>query len=576
VLDEPKSPDLLGSPTASAGDATSHRGTTLVAIPEEQHAEYLWLKEELVRLTDEVRRLEKENGELRSERGYWRTMHHKAVEREKEKDKKIENLEAQLRYRKHDKHGQKSEKGTVTSEASADTLPAKKRPRGQQPGTKSPGRTPQPQLPVVVEPPNDVAEHQKCCSRCGKARKEFGTEDSEMLEFVVQAHVRHIPRKRWAKTCDCPDEPGIVTAPVPGKLIPKGKLGISIWVEVILFKYLWAVPLNRLLQYWRTAGLRISSGTIIGGMKHLLPLFLPVVNACQEYQMTEGYGHADETTWKVFQEIEGKVGHRWYLWVIRTKCAVVFRMAPGRGANVPMEYFAELLVETILVCDRYSAYKKMARRIGILLAFCWVHVRRDYLDLARDYPKLEAWGKEWAERISQLFHLNHERLKVRDVPLAWVLADSRLREHVQLIEKERDAGLADPQLHPMARKKLVSLQKHWAGLTVFVDRPEVSMDNNPAEQVLRSEVTGRKAYYGSGSVWAAKFAAMAFSILKTLVTCWGINPRRWLTAYLQACADNGGHAPEDLSAFLPWKMSPERLRALQEKTLGDAPAANTS
>lgn len=575
MLDEAKFPLLLGSP-ALAEDPTPPLATTPIGISEQQHLEYLWLREEHPRLKEEICRLERENGELRSERGYWRAMHHKAVVREEEKDKKIENLEAQLRYRKHDKHGRKSEKGHIASEASAEATGAAKPRRGQQPGTESHGRTPEPQLPMCADPPIDVHEHQKCCSRCGKARKEFGTEDSEVLEVVVQAHVRRIQRKRWAKTCDCPDEPGIVTAPAPGKLIPKGKLGISIWVEVILLKYLWAWPLNRLLQYWRTVGLRISSGTIIGGLQHLVPLFLPVVDACHAYQLTEGYGHADETTWKVFQEIEGKVGYRWYLWVIRTKCAVVFRMAPGRGADVPMEYYAGLLVETILVCDRFSAYKKMARVVGILLAFCWVHVRRDYLTVARDYPKLEVWGKAWAGRISELFHLNHERLKVQDVPLAWALANSRLRKHVQLIQQERDAGLADPQLHPAARKTLVSLKKHWEGLTVFVDRPEVSMDNNPAEQVLRSEVMGRKAYYGSGSVWAAKFAALAFSVLKTVVDCWQINPRRWLTEYLQACADNGGSAPQDLSPFLPWKMSPDRLQALQEKTPGDTPAVNTS
>ena len=72
-------------------------------------------------------------------------------------------------------------------------------------------------------------------------------------------------------------------------------------------------------------------------------------------------------------------------------------------------------------------------------------------------------------------------------------------------------------------------------------------------------MTGRKNYYGSGSLWSAEFAAMLFSILQTLVL-WGINPRRWLTRYLQACADHGGKAPGDIAAFLPWSRD-ERHRA---------------
>ena len=83
------------------------------------------------------------------------------------------------------------------------------------------------------------------------------------------------------------------------------------------------------------------------------------------------------------------------------------------------------------------------------------------------------------------------------------------------------------------------------------------MDNNAAERALRNPVVGRKNYYGSGSVWSAHLAAMMFSVLQTVVR-WGLNPHQWLRAFLQACADNGGKSPADLSAFLPWQMTPER------------------
>ena len=44
---------------------------------------------------------------------------------------------------------------------------------------------------------------------------------------------------------------------------------------------------------------------------------------------------------------------------------------------------------------------------------------------------------------------------------------------------------------------------------------------------------------------------------------WKRNPRTWLTQYLQACADNGARAPLDLEPFLPWSMTPARLKALR-------------
>ena len=87
------------------------------------------------------------------------------------------------------------------------------------------------------------------------------------------------------------------------------------------------------------------------------------------------------------------------------------------------------------------------------------------------------------------------------------------------------------------------------------------MDNNRGENPIRTPVNGRKNYYGSGSLWSAALAATLFSILQTRVL-WGINPRRWLTLYLQACAENGGKAPGDIAAFLPWSMDEQRRAEL--------------
>ncbi len=111
------------------------------------------------------------------------------------------------------------------------------------------------------------------------------------------------------------------------------------------------------------------------------------------------------------------------------------------------------------------------------------------------------------------------------------------------------------------RKISQSLINHWEGLTLFIDNPQVPLDNNLAETTLRTPVTGRKNFYGSGSIWSAELAATLYSILQTLVM-WGINPRHWLTAYLSACANNGGKAPQEIDSFLPWCMDEARQAEL--------------
>ncbi len=89
------------------------------------------------------------------------------------------------------------------------------------------------------------------------------------------------------------------------------------------------------------------------------------------------------------------------------------------------------------------------------------------------------------------------------------------------------------------------------------------MDNNAAERSLRGPVVGRKGFFGSGSAKSARLAAALFSILQTL-QLHRIGPHRWLSSYLQACAQAGNRPPPQLERFLPWEMAPARREAWGE------------
>ncbi len=156
------------------------------------------------------------------------------------------------------------------------------------------------------------------------------------------------------------------------------------------------------------------------------------------------------------------------------------------------------------------------------------HVRRDFLSVARTWPEQETWALSRVERIGALYRLNDARLAVREDDERFAVADGRLREAVTAFGEQGAAELAEASLHPARHKVLESLGDHWAGLTVFVEHPEVPMDNNTAERAERGPVVGRKNYYGSGAVWAGRLAALLFSVLQTLCL-WRLDPRAWLT-----------------------------------------------
>ena len=141
---------------------------------------------------------------------------------------------------------------------------------------------------------------------------------------------------------------------------------------------------------------------------------------------------------------------------------------------------------------------------------------------------------------------------------------------------ERDAALAAPWLAKPAAKVLQSMKNHWCGLTVFVDHPWVPMDNNVAERDARLAVVGRKNFYGSGSLWSGRLAAMLFSLFQT-VEAWRLDVARWLTNYLSACAKAQGQPPPDPRRYLPWNMTPqERERLSLAKVQPPSPNATTT
>ena len=367
---------------------------------------------------------------------------------------------------------------------------------------------------------------------------------------------------------------------MPPTIIPKSPYGISIWEAVLLNKFRYCQPTNRLVNQYAELGLPISPGSIAGGLKILKNLFQPVYDALYIRQMTEDRFHNDESGWKVFESVEGKIGNRWWLWVSRSASVVFFQIAPGRGADVPVEHFKNIESQKIIViCDRYSAYKSLARQLDfIILAFCWAHVRRDFLDAEKKYPDLEKWVVFWVEKIGELYHINNLRRKEFDpkLPIQWQ-SSSFKDQHEKLVEKmavmaeERDAFIEDHNpddpdsdlLSNVKCKILTSLKTHWEGLSVFVDHPEVPMDNNNGENSIRNPVTGRKNFYGSGSLWSSQLAAIMFSIFQTMVLC-GLNCNHWLRSYLTACAENHGKAPDDLSPFLPWEMDENRRYQLSK------------
>jgi transposase len=308
---------------------------------------------------------------------YWKALHQRACQREELLQRRVAELEAQLRLREQQLFGRKTEACAATARATTPTAPGTppRRGRGQQPGYPGPRRRDYSHLPAVIEE-RELPDGACCCRRCGRPFAPVsGTEDSTILEVEVRAHRRVIRRHRYRPTCDCGAHPGLVTAPPAPRVIPKSLLGVSLLVELLAAKYLSYRPTYRLLADLATRDLNLSLGTVTDALQRLLPLFEPVYEALAARSRGQPLWHGDETRWLVFATVEGKVGFRWYLWVFHSAEVVVFVLAQGRAHDVPEQYLGPQ-AEGILVVDRYKAYQAIAQvKAGlIVLAFCWARM----------------------------------------------------------------------------------------------------------------------------------------------------------------------------------------------------------
>lgn len=191
------------------------------------------------------RELRRETAILKCEVGYWKSRHADALLRIQEKDLLIESLQAEIRQLKSRQFGRQSEKSSQRSADRSNTLPGEEgtlpgeeggelqpaRKRGRQTGQPAPQRRRYEHLPVIEE--LLVLPAEEClCQKCGAPRTALGTEDSEQIEIEITAHRRRIRRQRYRRSCRCPDEPVTISAPLPAKLIPKGVLGTSVFVDL--------------------------------------------------------------------------------------------------------------------------------------------------------------------------------------------------------------------------------------------------------------------------------------------------------------------------------------------------------
>jgi transposase len=454
------------------------------------------LHERIKKLTEEISRLRGEdNGRLQQE---------------------LEFLKELLSRREQELFGESSEKRSVPERD------AQGSPNGVQRGH---GPKAQPELPIR-EQIHDLDEADRICPACGGELKEMGQfEDSEEITVVERRFVL-VKHRRKKYRCQC--NGCVETALGPPKLKPGARYSPEFAVEVVIGKYLDHLPLERQVRIMAREGLRVDSQTLWDQTETVAHLLERSGEALFNGVLASDLVHADESWWRLMERRGAK---RWWAWSVGTEEAVSYRILDSRSQDAARKVLGDY--RGIVMADGYGAYGALSRDgPGFVLAHCWAHVRRKFVEIEEHYPEP---CREILDLIGKLYEVEREAALAGDGEQVRARrAELRPERSRPIVAEIQRWALAQRVLPESSLGKAIAYMLGiWKGLTLFLDDARVPLDNNLAERGLRGLVLGRKNYYGSRSKRGTEVAALFYSLIESAKLV-GVDPKAYLLKAVHA------------------------------------------
>jgi len=382
------------------------------------------------------------------------------------------------------------------------------------------------------------------CSCCGTEMKDTGmTEDSEFLT-VVPAEFMVVRQKRHKYGCGkCYSS--IITAPAPPTIKAGSSYSDAMKIDVALSKYCDLIPVERYSAIAGRAGLMdLPPQSLIESTHHLADFVSGAYDKSKSEAIMSKVLHADETPHNMLEGTEIK---NWYLWGFSTARVCFFEIHDTRSGDVASDILINSKCE-FLISDVFSGYAKAVRQANeyrrrmempvIQNIYCNAHARRKF----KESEKFPEEAKYFIDQYEKIYRL--ERI-ARGRPPDRVLRVRRLM--IKLFEDMKTraiANIAGYSSKSSIGKAMSYFLKNYIGFTEFLKNPDLPIDNNPQERLLRNPVIGRKTWYGTHSERGAKTAAIIFTLVESCKLV-GINPREYFKKLVEDL-----HRGKE--AYTPW------------------------
>ena len=342
----------------------------------------------------------------------------------------------------------------------------------------------------------------------------FSTRETIRYEMIPPRFIKHLYCIHTVKDGD-----RLVSAKAPLAPLQNSSFDGSFIAGIAQLRYLYSMPVERIVAYFNENGFNIDKQTAHGLLKKTALLFDNLYKAMQKAVKEDSYLCCDETYHRVLVKKElndGKGSRKGYVWVIvaaHLGLAYFFYDDGSRSEEVILKELKGY--SGAIQSDGLGAYKKVAAQSGgkILRLACLQHCKREFLDMK---------GNADADKIltlaNQLYQNEHKHKIGED---DWTVEDNlRWRQEYapQILEQMKETLLKIKSQH---RKYPPKSQMHkaanymlneWDGIEAIATGGDYSWDNNLIERINRYISLSRKNSLFFGSHAGAERGCVFYSL----------------------------------------------------------------
>ena len=299
-------------------------------------------------------------------------------------------------------------------------------------------------------------------------------------------------------------------------------------------KYVLHQPFNRQIKKMKQDGLILAPSTVDDWHQGVCDKIEPLYNLQKDRVMSSLLLGADGSPFPILDcEKHKTVNH--YLIQYRSVATgipifmVNTKNKHGRGTADIMDNLKDWN-GVALMCDGYSGYDWLKKVNGRILCRCVVHARRPMERALKENPNLAKIGLLFYQNINLIEEMikeekleGEEKAQFRKDNAEPLWEDFKLWAANTILDVPKDSNIF---------QALNYMLRNYTELTNYIDIPDMPLDNNDTERLIRDMVMGKKAYLFCRDLDACKRAAMMYSLFGACKVL-DKNPERWLCYVLK-------------------------------------------